>query len=726
MARLVLTTPEGQETVTLSPRNSLGRHPSNSIQLLDKIVSKEHCVIVQAGSEFILQDLGSLNGTFINGQRVEGERGLRDGDEIALGSTRAVFQHETSRSPRPAPAPGSAPQQPQPWGAETVPRHDSASRPSPEPPRPVSWGGSLSPSSRTTEPNPAVPNLAFATAGGPAQSNPAARVPQAAAAPYVPGVPLGVSHSAGLPPLVPGLPTGVSPPGPVRVIPNTGTQPMPAHNFGAPHAARSPILGTGSLAIGGNLQQTGPITTPGRKETLHRTRVDLNDAGRAIGNQVDATQGFQPYRDLASNPNQLAADYERLRFAHELSREIALERDLTSLLNKILISVFRLIRADRGVIFLKDDSGELVIGASLRRDGSAEAISVSSTILEHVMKERATVLTHDAAMDFASKGKSMILNRISSAIVAPLLHNDELLGVLWLDSETLAQFQVGDLHMVSSIAAQAAMFIEISILGRKVEQEIVARERFSRLLSPNVAEKVLSGEMVIKRGGQAVNDCTVFNSDIRGFTPMSERMEPEVLVEILNEYFELMVESIFKFEGTLDKFMGDGIMALWGAPVAHPDDAFRAVNSALEQMRLLEEFNAQRAHLPNHVPLQIGVGIHTGKVVAGYIGSSKALSYTVIGDTANTSARLCGIAAAGQILVSEDTVAALNGRFEYRELSAAHLKGKERPFKVFEILGPVTSQAPGLGARTALDDPPAPALQSSTDRTPASGNVTER
>jgi adenylate cyclase len=733
MARLVLTTPEGQETVTLSPRNTLGRHPSNSIQLLDKIVSKEHCVIVQSGNEFILQDLGSLNGTFINGQKVEGERGLRDGDEIALGSTRAVFHYEASRSPRPPAAPaGSAPHHSNPsnpWGGggETLPRsaYDNAGRPAPEAPRMASWAGSAAPANRTTEPNPALPHPGHQPAGhfqsGGQQPSP--RIPQAPAAPSVPAATAsdtsnqpargGMSHSAGLPPLVPGLPTGVSPPAAARMIPNTGTQPMAAHNFGAP-VARAAGLGTGSLAIGGNLQQTGPITTPGRKETLHRTRVDLSDAGRAIGNQVDATQGFQPYRDLANNPSQLAADYERLRFSHELSREIALERDLTSLLNKILISVFRLIRADRGVIFLKDDAGELVIGASLRRDGSAEAISVSSTILEHVMKERATVLTHDAAMDFASKGKSMILNRISSAIVAPLLHNDELLGVLWLDSETLAQFQVGDLHMVSSIAAQAAMFIEISILGRKVEQEIVARERFSRLLSPNVAEKVLSGEMVIKRGGEAVNDCTVFNSDIRGFTPMSERMEPEVLVEILNEYFELMVESIFKFEGTLDKFMGDGIMALWGAPVAHPDDAFRAVNSALEQMRLLEEFNQQRALLPNHVPLQIGVGIHTGKVVAGYIGSSKALSYTVIGDTANTSARLCGIASAGQILVSEDTLAALNGRFEYRELTAAQLKGKERPFKVFEILRRQVSQVPNV------------TTTSPTDNTPRSGGVIER
>src|SRR5690606_20086362 len=176
--------------------------------------------------------------------------------------------------------------------------------------------------------------------------------------------------------------------------------------------------------------------------------------------------------------------------------------------------------------------------------------------MNHVMQERATVLTHDAAMDFAaSKGKSMILNNISSAIVAPLLHDDEILGVLWLDSETLAQFQQKDLEIVTAIANQAAMFIEINILGKKIEQEVVNRERFSRLLSPNVAQKVLSGELEVKKGGRLVDSCTVFNSDIRGFTAMSERVSPEEIVDMLNEYFERMVETIFKYEGTLDKFM---------------------------------------------------------------------------------------------------------------------------------------------------------------------------
>ena len=279
----------------------------------------------------------------------------------------------------------------------------------------------------------------------------------------------------------------------------------------------------------------------------------------------------------------------------------------------------------------------------------------------------------------------MILNRISSAIVAPLLHNDDILGVLWLDSETLAQFQQKDLEMVTAIAAQAAMFIEINILGRKIEQEIVTRERFSRLLSPNVAAKVLSGEMIVQRGGQLVEECTVFNSDIRGFTRMSESADPAFLVEILNDYFEQMVEIIFKYDGTLDKFMGDGIMALWGAPVVVEDDPTRCVQCAIEQMEALDVMNLQLI-ARNLEPLAIGIGIHTGALVAGYIGSSKALSYTVIGDTANTSARLCGVAAGGQIIVSEPTLARLGNKFVYEELPPAHLKGKEKPFKMFQIL----------------------------------------
>lgn len=665
MARLILQTAEGQQAIDLRPTNSLGRHPNNSIQLLDKIVSKEHCIIEHRGGDhWVLRDLGSLNGTFVNNERVRGEAPLKHGDEISLGATKGRFDDAgggTAVLP-PSTLPSNA-QQP-PWQGPPQP-------PPPGPPPPPGVGQSPLAASAHVAPSPV-------------QQRPASVVPPPQAAPTQQPPPA----------YQPYRPPQMAPPGQqIPVQQQAPQQQQRPPNYPQPnYAQQPPVVGPlGTAPLG---QGRGPGGA--HSYVAQGTRIDLNDQARPIGRQIAAAEkGFLPFEQLVSDQNQLRADYERLRLSHELSREIAAERDTPKLLEKILTSVFKFIRADRGVIFLRDEGGELTPRAMQRRDGTQAPISVSSTILNHVVKERAAVLTHDAAMDFAaSKGKSMILNRISSAMVAPLLHNNDVLGVLWLDSETLAQFQPKDLELVTAIANQAAMFIEINILGKKVENEIVTRERFSRLLSPNIAERVVSGQLEVKQGGQRVEQCTVFNSDIRGFTQMSEHVSPEVLVGMMNEYFELMVDTLFKYEGTLDKFMGDGIMALWGAPVVHPDDAIRSVQCALEMGEVLGQFNRGRLE-KNLAPLAVGIGIHSGPLVAGYIGSSKALSYTVIGDVANTSARLCSVALAGQIVISETTHASLGGKFEMEELQPAKVKGKEKPLRVFNVLrSRPTSQVP--------------------------------
>jgi len=631
MARLILATAEGPQAIDLRQVNSLGRHPNNSIQLLDKIVSKEHCIVEQRDGQFILRDLGSLNGTYINGERVRGEQLLRHGDEIALGSTRARYDDGTAplnfapmvagpgavQHPQPPPGPSGPPNMGQPQQMPPAQPPQNMQRPQ----QPL--------------PPPGAGQAPWHQVGGP-QANPLQQPPQRQA----PGM---YGYSA-------------------------NPQPAPQQ---PPHAAPR--------------EHTMPLEQQ-QRPNLRGTRVDMLDSARAIGTQIAAlTKGFLPYDQVAHDTQQVRVDYERLRITWELTRDIGLERDLGKLLEKILLALFKFVNADRGVILLTESDGSLQPRAARRRDGTDAPIQVSSTILNHVIKEKAAVLTHDASMDFAaSKGKSMILNRISSAIVVPLLYEAEVLGAVWLDSESLAQFQPKDLELITAVANQAAMFIENIQLGKKIEHEIVTRERFSRLLSPNVAEQVISGALEVKKGGTLVRECTVFNSDIRGFTRMSEGASAESMVELLNEYFELMVEVIFKYEGTLDKFMGDGIMAFWGAPVVHPDDAVRSVQAALEQMEALGKFNRKLLEL-NQPPLAIGMGLHTGPLVAGYVGSSKALSYTVIGDTANTSARLCGVALAGQIILTEATINRLGGRFEYEELPPAHLKGKEKPTRIFNV-----------------------------------------
>ncbi|MFO0666993.1 MAG: adenylate/guanylate cyclase domain-containing protein [Polyangiaceae bacterium] len=679
MARLILATAEGIQAVELRPQNSLGRHPNNSIQLLDKIVSKEHCLIEQRGEAFVLRDLGSLNGTFINGERVRGEQGLRHGDEISLGSTRARYDDGKNpvNFPMPSVGPGavSAPQGTIPLGPRSGQGAPVVSMPPPTSQGRQSYGGV----------NPALtpigsPSQGHAPPHGHGAPPSSMRNPMGQPSPQAHGQGQSGGHMGGQQ-----QPQHFVPPGPPLPQGHPGTQ---------PYRQAPPII-----------QQAKPA--PSRPMTLAGTRVDMLDSARAIERQIQATaKGFAPFDQVAQDAAQLRLDYERLRISWELAREIAMERDLDALLEKVLRSLFKFVKADRGVILLKESDGSLQPRAAQRRDGTQGPIEVSSTILNHVVTEKAAVLTHDASQDFASaKGKSMILNRISSAMVVPLVHESEVLGALWLDSPALAQFQQKDLEVVTSVVNQATMFIENTLLARKIEQEIVMRERFSRLLSPNVAERVVSGALEIKKGGVRVAEATVFNSDIRGFTSMSEGTSAEEMVELINEYFELMVETIFKFEGTLDKFMGDGIMAFWGAPQLHAEDAVRSVQCALEQMEVLGRFNRRQIE-KNAPPLAIGIGIHTGGLVAGYVGSSKSLSYTVIGDTANTSARLCGIAAAGQIIVSESTLARLGNRFEYEELKPAALKGKEKPLRIFNILREKSEEDTELPGKLPVPLPP--------------------
>ncbi len=641
MARLILATADGTQSVELRPTNTLGRHPNNSIQLLDKIVSKEHCVIELRDGHWILRDLGSLNGTYINSERVAGERGLRHGDEIALGATRARFDDGSSALPQrgfSALPPGVAPGQ------------GAVQQPLPAAP-----------------PQQQIPAAGYQPGGSPTGQGLPGQFPY-------PPVQGGAANPAFRPSLT-GSPQPGQPGQPGQAVVNP-----PAGN---PITA---VSGAPVRAYGAPPQQQPPPHGPGAFGSTRMVEVQ-KDQNRAIGTQIAAVQkGFAPFEQIAHEPQTVRDDYERLRIAYEVTRELAGEREADAVINKILTACFKFVRADRGVVFLEED-GQLVPRCNRRRSGGEAPVVVSSTILDHVRNTRSAVLTNDAAMDFASsKGKSMILNRITSAMVVPLIHNDALLGILWLDSEQLAVFQSKELELITAMAYQAAMFLENALLVKKVAAEIITRDRFSRLLSPNLAQQVIAGKLDVKLGGEQLKECTVFNSDIRGFTRMSDGAEPAKIVDMLNEYFEMMVDVLFKYEGTLDKFMGDGIMALFGAPVSHPDDPARSVSTALEMMDVLGQLNRKRI-ARNESALAIGIGIHTGPLVAGYVGSSKALSYTVIGDTANTSARLCGIAESGQVIVSETTAARLGNRFDLVELPPAKLKGKERPLRCFDVKG---------------------------------------
>jgi len=206
---------------------------------------------------------------------------------------------------------------------------------------------------------------------------------------------------------------------------------------------------------------------------------------------------------------------------------------------------------------------------------------------------------------------------------------------------------------------------------------------FKRFLDPQVVSELIGRGAIDYRAEAAAREITVLFSDIRGFTSLSETADPEEVVTLLNRYFTRQVEIIFKHGGTLDKFMGDGIMAFWGAPTAQPDHARRAVAAALEMSAALDEFRGELGTLG--AALDIGIGVHTGSAVVGFIGSEERLDYTAIGDTVNSASRIEGLTKGlSRILVSEATRHAAGERFEWIDHGLHRAKGRGEELHLFQ------------------------------------------
>jgi adenylate cyclase len=509
----------------LGERTTVGRHPNNTLRLVDREVSKEHCVIEKVGDGFLLRDLNSSNGTFVNGRKVR-ELRLRDGDEIVLGNTRLVFH-----------------------SGET----------------------------------------------GPAKN---------------------LTTSAG-----------------VTVV--ASAQSMPAF-----------------------------LATVAQMESAE----------------------FRP-ADKLHDIETLKQDYEKLRIANEFHRLVGLERDMKSLLDKILQVAFQLLAADNAVVFLADAEGKLEPQAIRRRKNDNAEVVVSDTVLKRVTETRSAVLTADAILDSRfSSSESIVAQGIRSAMAVPLLSKGVLRGVLFCDTrERTNAFSEKDLKVLSGIASQAAIALENAELAMKIEKEAVTRAELSRFLAPAVAEAVVSGKVELLRVGRLAEVSVIF-ADIRGFTSMAEADSPQETVAMLNTFFSAMSTVIFQHEGNLDKFIGDCVMATWGPPIPHADDPARALKCALEMLDEINAMNQQRA-AEGKKPIEVGIGVNTGQAVVGYIGSNERHEFTAIGDSVNTASRLCGLAKGGEVLASEATVKRAGPGFLVEPVSVLQVKGKEKGVPTFRVLG---------------------------------------
>ncbi|MBI4865306.1 MAG: GAF domain-containing protein [Candidatus Riflebacteria bacterium] len=400
-------------------------------------------------------------------------------------------------------------------------------------------------------------------------------------------------------------------------------------------------------------------------------------------------QGKAPAPVPAPDATILAAKLANLI---KVGRSLNSELNLTELMNKVIENALAVMRADRGLLMLVDEAtGKLVPKAHKEmetvmqlRDG---VYHISRSIVAHASTQREPVLVQDALADQRfMTSQSVQMYNIRSALCAPLINKDKFLGVLYVDNRIeSSSFSEEDKEMLMAFADQAAIGIENAKLVDRIREETRKRAVLSRYFSPNIVEKIVQHRGGLTLGGEKVQ-ATVLFADIRGFTSFSENRATEAVVEFLNDFLTTMTRVIFEKGGTLDKYLGDGLMAIFGAPFRLNDAPYWAVQAAVEMQQAMTGHLAEWENRYGFVG-KLGIGINTGEVISGNIGSTDRLDYTVIGDPVNLAARLQAMAVKGDIVISEYTYSQVKERVRVELMGPVTVKGKSKEVEIFRLTG---------------------------------------
>lgn len=374
-----------------------------------------------------------------------------------------------------------------------------------------------------------------------------------------------------------------------------------------------------------------------------------------------------------------------LRLLSEIGQTLVTVQPLPHVLARVVDLVFDVVPAERVFLLLRDSAAEALSARVVRhRDGSApQEVTLSRTVVNRVMRDRISMLAADARYDprLDAAGSIQAMN-IRSFLCAPLWNRNDVIGVLYCDNPRTQRFVPEDLEVFTALSNYAAVAIEQARLAAQLLEETRRRERLQRYHSPAVVNRILQAARTDAPFAAQERDVTVMFCDIVGFTTFCERTAPADAAAVLNDFFTRMAEVIFEHEGTLDKFVGDAILAVFGAPFDQPDHAERAVSATLAMRRALAAMNAET---PGR-PLRMRIAVNSGRAMTGDIGSPRRREFTVLGDVVNTCARLEeAVAEPDQIVISRDTYARVNGRFKTRSLGTFNLRGRHAATEVFEV-----------------------------------------
>ncbi|MCE9635023.1 MAG: FHA domain-containing protein [Planctomycetes bacterium] len=409
------------------------------------------------------------------------------------------------------------------------------------------------------------------------------------------------------------------------------------------------------------------------------------DAASAVLADVDDDSSN---KTMALSYRDLVMVNQRLSTISKVGQQLATILDRDELLRAVLDTLFELyLQADRGAVVLRDASDMFRVAATRSRAGMAATTSVmniSSGLIGLVRKERKSVLSADTGSDSRFQDRQSIVGTAGRSVMcAPLLREQEFFGVVYLDTQSLAQpFTSVDLNLLQGVVGPVAVALKNAELVGRIETETRMRTSLARYLSPDVVRQIGEGAIKASLGGDQVEGTVMF-SDIVGFTAMSERLQPTEVVARLNRYFTQMLEAIFGWNGTVDKFGGDAIMAVWGAPVPTPEHPQLAVGGALEMHQRLFDLNCAFED-QGEKRIGMALGLNSGKFVAGNIGGAERIEWTVIGDNVNLAQRVESQGFGGCVLCSESTYSQLQGAGAYR-FPPVHVKNRQEPVTIYSV-----------------------------------------
>ncbi|MDQ2869808.1 MAG: GAF domain-containing protein [Acidobacteriota bacterium] len=372
--------------------------------------------------------------------------------------------------------------------------------------------------------------------------------------------------------------------------------------------------------------------------------------------------------------------------------------DVETVLDKVMDLIFEYLPVDRGFLLL-EENGVLKLrvtrmksSSRLTTDGSAP---YSRTIVDMVLRQKVAVLTSDAQADERFEaGMSIRMQQIRSAMCAPLWNRDSVIGVIHVDSPIhVGTFTEKDLDLLTALANFAAVAIERARLHEHVAEEKRIRGRLERYHSPQVVEEIIAdasatGSFKIAR----TKNVTILFADLVGFTSWSEKMGPDQLSALLTQFFTLSSDAIFSQDGTIDKFIGDAVMAFFGAPIDQPDHAARAITAALKMREGVAEWNAKRA-ADGEPPIQVRIALNTGEAIVGEIGSARRVDYTVLGNAVNVAARMEEfVAGAGEICIGPATYEATRSLFRVAQMGHFSLKGLSSQVPMYKVIEAVSPE----------------------------------